>query len=87
MLAKNVTRARRAKGWTRRQLAEASSVHENTIFDIERGKSRDPGYFKVEALAKALGIPARELSGLTTRRRQASTETNSDDYGIVATRG
>lgn len=115
MLSKNLARARRDKGWTRRQLSDASTVHANTIADIENGRSRDPGFFKVEALAAALGVTSQELAGILRTpppkrrrrtppgsevvdatkleplpsrvRREIRTDTDSDDYGIVASRG
>lgn len=61
VLNENLKREREARGWSRGDLARKSGVHENTIADIERGRSRMPAHDKVVQLARALGMTPDEL--------------------------
>ena len=63
--------ARKAQGWTRRQLAAASTVSERVIDNLERGVSHGTALGNVRLLADALGVPAAELQAgpLYTVRR------------------
>lgn len=51
---------RKLKGLNRRELAEKSGVHQNTIAIIEYGIDK-PNVRTLEKLAVALGIEAKEL--------------------------
>lgn len=55
--------ARERRGWSKRQLAERSGVHDSTILRIERGDTPNPGSETLRQLAAALGIPAAQLTG------------------------
>lgn len=59
-LADRLRDARRAKGMTQPQLAQASGVAQNTISDLETGKSQ--GSTSLAEIADALGVNATWLS-------------------------
>jgi len=50
-----LTRLREAKGWNRRELAEAAGVDPATITRLEQGKRDDPHASTITLLAMALG--------------------------------
>ena len=54
-------RKRDDKGWTQKELAEASGIHTNTIARLERGE-HEPAWPLVLALAKALGVTCESFS-------------------------
>lgn len=53
----NLRQARRAKGWTQADLAEAGGLSLDMIGRLERG-TVGPSFETIEALAKALGVSA-----------------------------
>jgi transcriptional regulator with XRE-family HTH domain len=55
-------RNREEKGWTQRQLGEASAIHPNTIAKLERGEM-EPSWQLVLALAAALGVACTAFAG------------------------
>ncbi len=55
---------RRAAGLTQRQLAERSGLSVTTLRDLEQGRSRRPRQGSLDALARALGLDARQLAVL-----------------------
>jgi transcriptional regulator with XRE-family HTH domain len=57
---KRLRQLREAKGWTLEELGEAAGMNELQVGHIERGAS-DPKLSTLVKLAKALGIPPREL--------------------------
>lgn len=61
---------RRARGWSRRELAGASGVSERFLADIERGRA-NPSILRIERLAMALGTRASAvLDGLESTDRR-----------------
>jgi transcriptional regulator with XRE-family HTH domain len=52
----NVRQLRKSKGWTRVQLCGRSSVHINTIADIENGRNKQPSFEKVILICRALKV-------------------------------
>jgi transcriptional regulator with XRE-family HTH domain len=56
----NLWRARKARGMTQEQLADACEMHRTTISLLELSK-RDPYLSTIVKLADALGIPPIEL--------------------------
>ena len=68
-----IRRARKAKGWTQRELGAKIGKSFGTISDIERGR----GYFNfrtIEAISSVLDIPLHELIG------EQPYESNEDNY-------
>lgn len=51
---------REARGWSQEALAEHANKHWTYIGGIERGE-RNPTLLVITDLAKALGVPVREL--------------------------
>ncbi|HUZ23056.1 MAG TPA: helix-turn-helix transcriptional regulator [Streptosporangiaceae bacterium] len=62
--------ARRERGLTRAELARRAQVSEQTLAKIEQGRSTDPGFTVVAAVAASLGL---RLDDLVERARQAAT--------------
>ena len=59
-LQKNIKRLRELRGLTRTKLAQEAGVSQAFISFIEQGV-KSPKLDKVEAIAKALGVPMKEL--------------------------
>lgn len=59
-LGKAVRAARKARGWSQEELAAAADVDRTYISGLERG-TRNPAISTVERIARALGVPLREL--------------------------
>jgi transcriptional regulator with XRE-family HTH domain len=61
---------RKALGMTRAELAEASGVHENTIWRLESGAQSDIALRKAQRIARALKVEIQDLwpdgTGTTT---------------------
>ena len=86
---------RRARGWTLKQVAEASGLAISTVSKVERGQM-SPTYDKLLQLSRGLGIDISELFGsavdetlarrsVVTRRDQAHrVSTPNYDYGYLA---
>lgn len=55
MFAKNLKRARKARGFTQEQLAEAANMHINYVGSVERGE-RNLSLRNIERLADALDV-------------------------------
>ena len=56
-LGQRIAEARRQRGWTQTDLAEAAAISRVTVSKIERGAT-DVGYVRLVRLARALGVPA-----------------------------
>lgn len=56
-IAERVSKARAAKGYTRRLLAKLAEVNEATIVNIEMGKTKNPGVETLGRIADALDVP------------------------------
>ncbi|MEO5818841.1 MAG: helix-turn-helix transcriptional regulator, partial [Gemmatimonadaceae bacterium] len=65
----NLRALREAAGLTQAQLAEAVNVRQATISDLETGKAKTLRLSLLDALAKALGVSARELIEESAPRR------------------
>ena len=61
-LGQRIAEARRQRGWTQTDLAEAAGISRVTVSKIERGAT-DVGYVRLVRLARALGVPASVLVG------------------------
>lgn len=59
-----MARARKARGWSRAQLAEMAGIGRvATVHEMERGEIREPRHKRAEAIAKALGVPLAWMWG------------------------
>lgn len=67
MLSRNLRTAREARHWSRRELADRSGVHPNTIADIEAERNRNPAFDKVVLLARALEMDPETLWPVASR--------------------
>jgi transcriptional regulator with XRE-family HTH domain len=65
--------ARQRLGWTQSELARRSEVPQQTISNIESGRTKGVDFTILERLAQALGIenPLHLLEYVPTRRRKA----------------
>lgn len=61
MKAITLREARRQKGWTQVQLAEAAGIDQTTVSTIERGAVRNPSWDVVRRMSKALGVRPEAL--------------------------
>jgi len=59
--AQNLKLARKLKGWTQEQLAEAAGTSKGYLSDMEKGNRPFPRGPKLDALASALGVTVTEL--------------------------
>ena len=59
-----VRERRRAAGLTQRELAQRSGLSMAAVRDLEQGRSRRPRPGTLDALARALGLDARQLAAL-----------------------
>jgi transcriptional regulator with XRE-family HTH domain len=83
-----LTRFRRAHGWTQQQLAERSGVDKATINQAERGR-RSPRVETLEKLAVALGVEMadffpRAQQDLFSEAALARLESDARDHAGVA---
>jgi len=65
-LAQVLREVRARDGWTRREVAEAAGIAENTIRDYEQSK-REPSLENAARLAVALGVPLTLLGDAVDR--------------------
>lgn len=59
ILAANIRRLRKSRGWTQDDLATRSGA--SSIAMIESGERKHPQYDTIEKIAKAFGIPSQDL--------------------------
>lgn len=60
IFARNVARAREARGMTQEALGWAAGLHQTEIARVERG-TRNPGLETIAKIAGGLGVPASSL--------------------------
>jgi transcriptional regulator with XRE-family HTH domain len=68
----NIKALREAKGWTLRDLAEATGEPAMTLWRLENAKN-EPGYLTVRRLAKVFGVPVEYLERSPENSRVALT--------------
>lgn len=61
-LARLLRTRRECLQWSRDRLGRATGLSVDTVRAIETGRVREPGFFTVVAMARALGIDMAELS-------------------------
>ncbi len=66
-LAQEVRRLRKARGWSRRELAASTRISERFLAEIEGGRA-NPSLLRLADLAEALGTSLHELVGVLPRR-------------------
>ena len=67
LVGRNVRRFRREKGWTQEVLAEVAGVSQQSISDLENGKS-NPTILTLHELAQGLGVRPMDLLDETPKR-------------------
>jgi transcriptional regulator with XRE-family HTH domain len=60
MLARNIRRLRKERGWSQEMLAEKSGLHRTYVGDIER-LERNVSVDNIDKLARAFNIPVQDL--------------------------
>jgi transcriptional regulator with XRE-family HTH domain len=60
VLAHNIRRLRKERGWSQEVLAEKSGLHRTYVGDIERVE-RNVSVDNIEKLARAFNVPVKEL--------------------------
>jgi transcriptional regulator with XRE-family HTH domain len=60
ILAGNIRRLRKERGWSQEELAEKSGLHRTYVGDIER-LERNVSVDNIERLAAAFNIPVKDL--------------------------
>lgn len=64
--------AREAKGMTLRDLEKETGISNALLSQIETGKVKEPGFFKIMLIAEALNISLDRLATLHSRKRMLS---------------
>lgn len=65
-LALNITRLRRAKGWSEADLWQQSGASIQTISRLENARTKEPRESTIQRIAGAFGITSEELAGPRT---------------------
>lgn len=55
-LAEKIIELREAKGMTRYKLAQITGIHQQNLYQLEKGKTTKPTYFIMYRLSKALEV-------------------------------
>lgn len=76
-LAHALRHRRERLGWTRQQLAARASLSINTLMALEQGRTEDPGFLKVGAVCRALGVVLDDLHAEVLGHRLPGTVATS----------
>ena len=60
-LGEYISKKRKEKGWSQRDLASASNISNAEISRLESGKRKEPSPSVLKEIAKALSVPFEEL--------------------------
>lgn len=71
MIAANIRRLRKQRGWSQDALAREAGIDQNAVSLIENRRA-NPTIVAIEGLAKALGVPIAELLAPPLKGRNAS---------------
>ncbi|MCX5714427.1 MAG: helix-turn-helix transcriptional regulator [Candidatus Omnitrophica bacterium] len=63
MLAQNIRKLRKQKGWSQEKLARLANISNATLVKIEAGVAKEPTITTVTKLADALDITLDEIVG------------------------
>jgi transcriptional regulator with XRE-family HTH domain len=74
VLALNVRRLRKERGWTQEELAGECEIEQQAVSLIENGRA-NPTLLTVESLAGALDVPFVDLFEAPPRLRRSSSPT------------
>lgn len=74
-LGERIRTLRRQRGWTLRQLSEATGISDSHLSLIERSRTR-PTLDKTSRIARALEVSVDALMGQSTAEEQAQTPPN-----------
>ena len=69
MLAKNLKKYRKKKGWSQDKLAKLADVTHTTLVKIESGVNKNPTIQTLTKLADALEVSIDELVGRRGRKK------------------
>ncbi|MCM8782451.1 MAG: helix-turn-helix domain-containing protein [Candidatus Omnitrophica bacterium] len=61
MLAENIKKYRKKKGWSQEQLAKESGITYSTLIKIESGVNKNPTIQTLTKLASAFGVSVDNL--------------------------
>lgn len=82
-----IRRVREERGWTQEDLEEISGVSQNSISNIERGRSEHPRWATLAPLLEALNIDRqqarRAMAGIAEPVEEDDDELSLPDYGIT----
>lgn len=76
MLGENIKKIRTSKKMTLRELGQLCNMSHGYISDIENGRATNPGYDKLEIIAKALDV---NISALIDDNINAEASINVDE--------
>lgn len=68
-LGERIIRARKRKGWTRRELARRTGLHEDSLLKVEYGLRTDVAAQTIKSLAAALECTTDYLLDMATYRK------------------
>lgn len=61
MLAENIKKYRKKKGWSQEQLAKESGITYSTLIKIESGANKNPTIKTLQKISTALSVPIDSL--------------------------
>lgn len=61
MIGKNIVKFRKIKGISQEKLAYKANMSKQTVYWLERGKTKNPQLATLQRIADALGVPITEL--------------------------
>jgi transcriptional regulator with XRE-family HTH domain len=63
-IGQRIREARKAYGMTQVTLARRIGISKQALYQIENGKTPDPGVLKIMAIAKVLGVSMNDLTNV-----------------------
>lgn len=69
MLAENIKKIRKSKGFTQEKLARLANISNNTLVKIEMGMAKEPTITTMTKIADALDVSIDEIVGRKNKRK------------------
>lgn len=69
MLAENIKKIRKSKGFTQEKLARLADISNNTLVKIEMGMAKEPTITTMTKIADALDVSIDEIVGRKNKRK------------------